>query len=131
MGGVVLDSSVLLGLADPRDALHHRAVEALRDRHGRDLIVPASVFAEIMVGAIRFGEHAAKRVEAMVDDLATEVYPINREVARAAATIRARRNSIRFPDALVLATGAVLDAEVLTGDKRWRDEPGRVTVIGP
>ncbi|GAB3222545.1 hypothetical protein GCM10027447_09530 [Glycomyces halotolerans] len=67
----------------------------------------------------------------MVDDLASQVYPIDREVARAAAAIRAGRGGVRLPDALVLATGGILDAEVLTADKRWGAEPGRVTVLEP
>ncbi|HEU5127135.1 MAG TPA: PIN domain-containing protein [Glycomyces sp.] len=131
MGRVVLDSSVLLGLADPLDALHRSAAEALNDRRDMEFIVPASVFAEIMVGAVKLGKRTADHVEAMVDDLATDIYPIDREVARAAASIRARRTGIRLPDALVLATGTVLHAEVLTGDKRWAGEPGRVAVLGP
>jgi PIN domain nuclease of toxin-antitoxin system len=65
----------------------------------------------------------------MVDELASTVQPIDRGIAREAAAIRARRSGIRLPDALVLATGVVLGAEVLTADKRWRDEPGRVAVL--
>lgn len=129
MGTVVLDSSVLLGVADADDALHLASVAALRERQQEDFVVPASVFAEIMVGALRLGERTAQRIEDMVDDLASTVQPIDREIAREAAAIRARRPGIRLPDALVLATGAVLDAEVLTADKRWREEPGRVTVL--
>lgn len=129
MGTVVLDSSVLLGLADATDALHAASVAALRARQESEFVVPAGVFAEIMVGALRQGERTAQRIEAMVDDIASTVQPIDRGIAREAAAIRARRTSIRLPDALVLATGTVLDAEVLTGDKRWREEPGHVTVL--
>ena len=131
MGRVVLDSSVLLGIGDAQDALHRASVEALHRRKGMDLVVPASAYAEILVGALKLGERTAERVEQMVDDLASEVYPIDREVARAAAAIRARRAGVRLPDALILATGQVLEAEVLTGDKRWSSEPGRVTVLEP
>jgi len=129
VGTVVLDSSILLGLADSTDALHAASVAALRERQDQEFIVPASVFAEIMVGALRLGERTAQRIEDMVDDLASRVQPIDRDIARKAAAIRARRPGIRLPDALVLATGAVLEAEVLTADKRWREEPGRVTVL--
>jgi predicted nucleic acid-binding protein len=125
----VLDSSVLLGLADATDALHTASVAALRERQEMEFIVPASVFAEIMVGAMRLGERTAQRIEDMVDELASTVQPIDRGIAREAAAIRARRSGIRLPDALVLATGVVLGAEVLTADKRWRDEPGRVAVL--
>jgi PIN domain nuclease of toxin-antitoxin system len=129
MGTVVLDSSVLLGLADSSDALHDAAKEALRVRHNQTKVVPAVVFAEIMVRALGFGDRTAERIEHMVDQLASEVHPIDREIARAAAEIRARRSSLLLPDALVLATGQVLDAEVLTADKAWKGEPGRITVL--
>jgi predicted nucleic acid-binding protein len=129
VGTVVLDSSVLLGLADATDALHAASVAALREREESEFIIPASVFAEIMVGALRLGERTAQRIEDMVDAIASAVQPIDRRIALEAAAIRARRTSIRLPDALVLATGAVLEAEVLTADKRWRDEPGHVTVL--
>jgi len=131
MGKVVLDSSVLLGLLDAQDALHQASVEALDRREKSAFVVPASAFAEVMVGARRLGERTAQRLEETIDDLVSEVYPIDRKVAWATAGIRARRKEIRLPDALVIATGEVLDAEVLTGDKRWQGEPGRVTVIGP
>ena len=131
MGKVVLDSSIVIGWADQADALHHAATEALRERHDQVKVVPASVFAEIMIRALSFGERTAKRIENMVDELASDVHPIDREIAYAAAEIRARRSAIRLPDAFVLATGRVLDAEVLTAGKTWKSEPGHVTVIKP
>lgn len=131
MGKVVLDSSVLIGLADASDALHTAAADALRERHDLDKVVPASAFAEIMVRAFGFGDRTAERIEKMVDELASEVHPIDREIARAAAAIRSRRSAILLPDALILATGQVLDAEILTADKAWKGEPGRITVLEP
>ncbi len=44
--------------------------------------------------------------------------------ARAAITAR------RLPDALVLATAEVDDADVLTADRRWSAYSARVTVLG-
>lgn len=129
MGKVVLDSSVLLGHLDTEDALHQASREALEQREKAEFVIPASVFAEVMVGARRLGDRTAKRLEQTIDDLVAEVHPIDREVAWATAGVRARRKEIRLPDALVLATGEVLDAEVLTADKRWKNEPGHVTVI--
>jgi predicted nucleic acid-binding protein len=127
MGRVVLHSSVVLGLGSPEDRLHHASVAALAEREHLDLVLPVSVFSEVLLGAFRLGERTAVRMEEMIDGLVAEIRPIG----RAAAMIRARRKSVRLPDALVLATGVVLDAEVLTGDNRWRDEPGHVTVIEP
>lgn len=63
-------------------------------------------------------------------DLAAEVAPISREVGRRAAQLRAAHPSLRLPDALVLATGDVLEAAaVLTTDRRWSRYGRRVRVI--
>jgi predicted nucleic acid-binding protein len=129
MGTVVIDSSVLLGYGDPRDRLHHASLAALLKREQESLVIPVSVLSEVLVGAFKLGDRTAARMEEAINDLVSEVRPIDREIAVTAAAIRARRSSIRLPDALVLATGAVLDAEVLTGDKRWKGEPGQITVL--
>lgn len=131
MGKVVVDSSVLIAMSDGSDSLHEAAKEALRERISKERVVPAVVFSEVMVRAFKVGERTAERVEVMIDQFASEVRPIDREIAFAAAQIRARRSALRLPDALVLATGQVLGAEVLTADKAWRGEPGHVTVIEP
>jgi predicted nucleic acid-binding protein len=120
---------VLLSAIDPEDALHRPAAEALIKREHEAFVIPAIVFTEVMVGALRLGDRSARQLEESIDDIISQVYPIDRELALAAAAIRARRRSIRAPDALVLATGWLLDAEVLTADKAWRGEPGRVTVV--
>lgn len=58
-------------------------------------------------------------------------FPLNEDVAVAAALWRARHSSLRLPDALVLATADVGAADaILTGDKRWRRLDPRVEVIG-
>ena len=61
---------------------------------------------------------------------------LDREVARRAATLRARHPSLRLPDALVIATAVELDADhLLTTDQRWKTLRrlglrGRLTVVG-
>ncbi|GAA4920617.1 putative nucleic acid-binding protein [Stackebrandtia albiflava] len=129
MGTVVLDSSVLIGLLNPSDALHDSAERELRRRADQTFVIPACVFAEILVMAQRLGGSAVAVVESMVDDLAGAVQPVDRHIARIAARIHAESPAVRLPDALVLATGRALDAEILTGDKRWSGRPERITVI--
>ena len=48
----VLDASVVLGLLLPHDAHHGAAVEQVRRRRraGVDLVLPASVLAEVQAG---------------------------------------------------------------------------------
>lgn len=133
MGTVVLDASVVIGLRDPGDAHHEPAVEAVRDARaaGHHLLLPASALAEILVGASRLGRTAVDRVERFVDAVIDTVQPIDRDVARAAASFRARRSSLRLPDALVLAVGQHVDADaVYTSDVRWKDCDRRVRIVG-
>lgn len=119
MALIVLDASVLIALLDLDDALHGAARAALVRHAGDDLNLPASAYAESLVGPARRGQlAAAKRAIAA---LLLDIVPITGQVAEEAAKLRARHPSLRLPDALVLATGSVLGAAVvLTGDTRWR-----------
>ena len=129
----MLDASVVIGLRDPQDAHHESAVEAVQHaRAARNrLVLPASVLAEILVGASRLSKTAVARTEQFVDAVIDTVQPIDREVARGAASYRACRSSLRLPDALVLAVGEVVDADtVYTADAGWARCDRRVQVIG-
>jgi predicted nucleic acid-binding protein len=133
MGTVILDSSVLLAVLDPRDALHGPASEAVRDeyRAGQSFMIPTTVLAEVLVGASRQGKDVAADVESRVDRLVADVRAIDRPVARRAAELRALNTAIKLPDALVIATGQVADATtILTADKRWQGIDRRVRVVG-
>ncbi|WP_380168138.1 PIN domain-containing protein [Jannaschia sp. R86511] len=133
MGAVVLDASVVIALLDPADALHTAAalaVSAARDDKA-DFVLPASVLAEVLVGAV--ADEDVDRVRTLVLDAFGPVRPLDERVAVAAAARRARHPGLRLPDALVLATADVDDADaVLTGDRRWPplDERVRLVVAG-
>ena len=128
MALIVLDASVLIALLDPNDALHTAARGALARHAGDDLKLPASAYAESLVGPARRGQlAAAKRA---IDALLLEIVPITSQVAEQAAGLRARHPSLRLPDALVVATGSVLGAAVvLTGDARWRGLGQSISVL--
>lgn len=131
MGKVVLDTSVVLGMLNPEDSLHLAASDAVLMREYQEFVIPTMVLAEVLVGASRMGGGLAEKIEEAIDDFASEIFPADLEVAQAAVEILLRRPSLQAPDAFVLATGRILDAEVLTADKAWRGEPGHVTVIEP
>jgi predicted nucleic acid-binding protein len=134
MGTVVLDTSVLLGALDPQDLMHGAARQAILDRRkaGHTFAIPTSVLTESLVGASRLGEDTARRAEAAIDILVSVVMPLDREIARAAAAVRAAAPGIRLPDAIVMATGRALGATaVLTGDKRWLGVDPRVELVHP
>ncbi|MGH7761471.1 MAG: type II toxin-antitoxin system VapC family toxin [Candidatus Dormibacteraceae bacterium] len=132
MGPVVVDASVLVGVLDPQDGHHDAAVQSLRSARsrGRQIQLPASAFAEVLVGASRLGADAIRRTEAFVDSVVDIVYPIDSDVAKNAAALRASHKSLRLPDALVLAVGRVTGASaILTADARWRSVDRRVQVV--
>ena len=130
MAVVVLDASVVIGFLEPGDALHRGCVAAVTEHQHDDLMIPASVYAEILVAPYRAGNDAVAEVEAFLSDLAVTVEPITAAVARGAARLRSKRTSLRLPDALVIAFADELGADVvLSGDESWAKISSRVTVI--
>ena len=128
MALIVLDSSVVIAHVDRSDALHASARQAMLELENDDLLLPATAYAEVLVGPARRGDLPAAR--ARVAELGLEIVPIDGRIAERAAALRAERPALRLPDALVLACGDVLDAHaVVTGDRRLRPFP-RVRVIG-
>jgi len=117
---VALDADVLIAFLDPGDAQHERAVSELRPRlaAGEQLIVGASVYAEVMVRPLQQGTDA--KVDEFLDATATRVLAVDRPLARRAAHLRARHRSLRLGDALSLATAVEHDAQLITLDQRLR-----------
>ncbi len=134
MALTVIDAGVIIALLDADDAHHAAALTAVRtaQERGGTFVVPASAYAECLVGPLRRGEEAAATVDAFIAALPAHVEPIARGIARAAAAIRAGNGrTVRLPDALVLATAIELRSDwVLTTDAGWPvlDQP--VEVIG-
>src|SRR4051794_31468154 len=92
----------------------------LRERlaAGDDILIGASVYAEVMVRPIQRGADAT--VDAFLDGIGATVVTVDRAVARLAAQLRGRHRSLRLPDALALATAVARDAELLSLDQRLR-----------
>jgi predicted nucleic acid-binding protein len=134
MGLIVLDAGILIAALDSSDGHHASAIAALRETRGSGdaLVVPASAYAEVLVGPSRRGADAVATVDALLDALPAVVEPVSRDVARAAAALRARHGrALRLPDALVIATAAVVGADqVLTTDARWPEAGAAVKVVG-
>ena len=130
MAIVVLDAAVVIAFLDPDDALHEAAVGALTQHQHDELVVPASVYAEILVGPYRKGAQAVAEVEAFLEDFAARIEAVTPAIARAAARLRGGSKSVRLPDALVLATADEVGADrVLTGDDSWSKISRSVTLV--
>lgn len=111
-----------LTVLDAGDAHHAAAHTALSDALSRNdrLVLPASAFAEILVGPSRKGTVAVGAVRDLVDRLPIAIEPLDAEIAVEAASIRARHRSLKLHDALVLATAGHLDADhLITTDRGW------------
>jgi predicted nucleic acid-binding protein len=120
VAAVALDADVVIAFLDAADEQHDRAVKELRPRlaAGDDVLVGASVYAEVMVRPMEAGTDA--KVDGFLDAIGATVLAVDRGVARRAAEVRARHRSLRLPDALSLATALASDADLLTLDQRLR-----------
>jgi predicted nucleic acid-binding protein len=119
----VLDAGIVIAVLDSADAHHAAASDALSEAiaAGERLVLPASAYAELLVAPFRRNGAAVTVVDSFVDALPALVQPITREIARAAAQLRAQHGTrLRLPDALVVATALELSADrLLTTDERW------------
>ena len=135
MGLTVLDAGVVIAALDAGDVHHAPAIAALREARARGdkLVLPASAYAEALVGPSRRGADAVATLDAFLDALPVTVEPATRDVARHAASFRAAHGrGLKLPDALVLATAGVLDADhVLTTDAGWPAVGVDVRVLSP
>lgn len=132
MALIVLDTSVLIAFLDPEDQLHERARAALQapDAIDAEWVVPTTVCAELLVGALRAGKRAAEVVDSFIDEGVDRVEPMTLPIARRAAQIRAGHTRLSLADAFVIATGDVIEADaVLTSDRAWRRASDRVRVV--
>ena len=124
MTTVVLDAGVIIGALDSADEHHQASVTALAGLLRDDLVVPASVLAEVLVRPCSRGPKVVQSVERFLGDLGARIHPLDERVAHAAARLRAAHASVRLPDALTVGTAAVLGGTVLTTDKRWPQQLG-------
>ncbi len=119
MGLALLDTSIVIGALNRHDALHEaasRAVRAERERHA--LAISALTYAEILVGPLRAGGRAVAVVERFAAQV--RIVDLSPDIARLAAELRAARG-LKLPDAVIVATGLRLGADVImTADARWK-----------
>jgi predicted nucleic acid-binding protein len=133
VGLTVVDAGIIIGVLDAADAHHQAAVRVLSTviHEGDEIAVPASAYAEALVGPARRGPSARRTVDDFLADLAGQVEPITRQAAARAAELRATHGKrLRLPDALVVAIAMHLKADrILTTDRRWPKLPVKVVVV--
>lgn len=122
MGLIHLDAGVVIGFLDADDAHHRSAAQALAAslQSGDRLAMAASAFAECLVGPSRRGERAVATVTDLFERLPIDIANLDADIARRAAALRAKHDSLRLPDALVLAAASESSADqLITTDRRW------------
>lgn len=133
MGLTVLDAGLIIGILDADDSHHpgSRAALTAAIERGDRLAVPASAYAEALVGPARRGEDAVRKVGLFLADLPADVEPVTRQVAGRAAQLRATHGrGLRLPDALVIATALHLRADrILTTDAGWPEADVVVEIV--
>jgi predicted nucleic acid-binding protein len=94
MGAVVLDADVVIAFLDASDAQHDAAVRLASDRIVPDdrILIPASVFSEILVGPERAG--TVDVIERFIQGSGAEIVALDQRVARRAARLRARHQGL-------------------------------------
>tara|TARA_B100000959_G_scaffold255741_1_gene288344 strand:- start:3947 stop:4363 length:417 start_codon:yes stop_codon:yes gene_type:complete len=123
VGLTVLDAGVVIGWMDDTDA-HHGAVNAVLSEsrsRGDYLVLPASALAEAMVGPAGRGNDAVETAMNLLGAVPVETVPVDGQVAVETAALRASIGTrLRLPDAMVVATAIVLNADrLVTTDRRW------------
>jgi predicted nucleic acid-binding protein len=129
---VILDAGVIIGALDAADAHHQASVAALGGLSRDDLVVPASVLAEVLVRPYSRRAKLVQSVDRFLADLGVRIHPLDTAAAHAAARWRASHPTLRLPDALTLGTASVLGGTVLTTDKNWPHALGvPVRIVAP
>ena len=120
MARVALDADIIIAFLDAADDQHERAVAELRPRlkAGEEILLSASVYAEIMVRPLQHG--TGFHVDAFLDAIGATVVSVDSAVARRTAQLRADHRALRLPDAFSLAAALSSDAELLTLDATLR-----------
>jgi predicted nucleic acid-binding protein len=116
----LLDSVAVAGFLDRDDAFHESADRCIRGLAGRDrLVVSVITYSEILTGA-QIGHHDTAAARGFFSDLIDEILVVDDRVAERAADLRASKQSLKMPDALILATAGVHDVDlVVTADSGW------------
>jgi len=132
VGPVVLDTSVVIAALEVTDAHHRDAVAEITARRlARQPIKISTVTIAELHSVNRPGRAAwLSFVSRFVDSLGLDaVVDVDRPNAEVAGAARAKKPSLKLPDALIKGTADHIGGELLTTDRRLAKLEG-VTLIG-
>jgi predicted nucleic acid-binding protein len=123
---VVFDADVLIGFLGSEDPHHANAVTSVRRAltPGTIRLICSVNYSEVLIGPLeKLGLEGAQTVDAMLARLSIEVVNVDAQLAREAASVRAR-TKLKLPDSYALATalqagrGGQAEVRVDTFDKQ-------------
>lgn len=119
----VLGSDVLLGVLDPGSPQHAAARAAVGEarQRGHRLVVAASTYAELAIGAAQGGAPEGRHdLDRALAEIPAAVVPLDAAIAGIAADLCARHPDLPVRESLVVGTAEALGAErILTFDGAW------------
>ena len=124
MSSVVLDASALLAI------LHREQGHEKAKRHLAGAGISVVNYSETLKKVVEAGGNL-RLTQCYLDNLALTVIPFDRAQAALAAALwtAGRAVELSFADRACLALGLLLKAEVVTGDRRWKEIDLGVTVL--
>lgn len=132
MGLIVLDSSVVIALLDPKDIHHKKCASAhkkLAVEQKTSFFIPTIALAESLVGAIRISYEFALLFFARISDEIGSLVAFNTKIAWLTASIRST-SAIGFADAAIIATASEMKAELWTCDKKLINKYKKIKYLG-
>ena len=122
MGVIHIDTGVFIALLDSDDVHHEVATTFWTSSrvHGDRFAMSATAFAECLVKPFRDNPETVTAIRDLFRRIPIEIVQLNDVVAEKAAEIRASHPSLRLPDAMVIASAIVGNADQLvTTDRKW------------
>jgi len=126
----VLDSySILAHLKDEPGAERMDEVYGSAKESGQMLLLTTVNWGEVFYATLRtFGRERAEQVAQLISRLPIEVIPADLELARQAAEFKATKK-MSYADCFAAALAKLHKAELVTGDKEFKQVEGHVKIL--
>lgn len=122
MGVIHIDTEVFIALLDSDD-VHHAVATTfwMSSRlHGNRIAMSATAFSECLIKPFRDNPKTVTAIRDLFRRIPIEIVQLDEVVAEKAAELRATQPSLRLPDAMVIASAIVGNADQLvTTDRKW------------
>lgn len=125
---LMIDSNVLIAAYENQDAHNKIATDFLLANYTNHLMTSTISLSEALSGPYKKSRDAGERVKMLYSDLIDQVCVVDEKIALSAAKLRAREK-IALPDALILATAEIENAELVTFDKALAKKSKRVRLL--